>query len=169
MPEYIDIDKVPELQPKNYPKCPRCGSDNTIKSGMRYNKKGVSKRYLCKICGTSFCNEGYYRGKHAISLVQYAVVLYREGYSYEKIQSRLKAEFGIYISRKTVGDWMKMMHVQPRTKSSGDQKNKIVRELIEIGVITTVRYASSFHPEKFLIIDNFVANLIGKQNLEFDV
>lgn len=162
MPEYIDIDKVPELQPKNYPKCPRCGSDNTVKSGKHYNKKGVSQRYDCKICGTSFSNEGYYRGKHALSLVQYAGVLYREGYSLRKIQACLDAEFGISVSHVAIGDWMRMLRVEPRRKSSGNQKEKIVRDLVEIGVVTTVRYSDSFHPEKFLVLDNFMTGLFTK-------
>lgn len=113
------------------------------------------------MCGTSFSNHGYYKGKHAISLVQYAAVLYHERYSYEKIQSRLKAEFGLYISRPTIGNWMKHLKIQPRQKSSGNQKDKLVRELIEIGNITTVRCADSFHPEKFLVLDNFVAGICG--------
>ncbi len=149
------------LETKNEQKkyCPRCKSDQIVKSGKHYVSKGIVQRYRCKTCGTSFSNDGYYRGKHPISLVQYAAVLYREGYSYEKVQSRLKAEFKQEVSCTTIGAWMKMLHAEPRMKSSGNQKEKIVRDLIEIGVVTTIRYSDSWHPEKFLVLDNFVSNL----------
>lgn len=118
-------------------------------------QKGVVQRYQCKMCGTSFSNDGYYRGKHQLSLLQYAGVLYHEGLSYEKIQSRLKKEFDIYISRKTVGDWMKLLKIKPRSLSSGNQKDKLIRGLVEIGVTTIVRQADSFHPSRFIVLDNY--------------
>lgn len=135
--------------------CPRCSSTDITKGGKHYFLKGVVQRYRCKTCGTSFSNDGYYKGKHALSLVQYAGVLYREGLSYEKIQAKLKKEFGIYISRKTVGDWLKLLHIQPRPRGNGDQRARITRNLIEIGVTTVVRQADSFHPSRFIILDNF--------------
>jgi transposase-like protein len=143
--------------------CPRCKSPEVVKSGKHKNQKGVTQRYQCKECGTSFSNDGYYRGKHNISLVQYAAVLYREGYSYEKIQIILKEEFGVPISRVTIGDWIKMLQVQPRRRSSGNQKEKIVRDLVEIGVMTTVKFADSFHPTKFYMLDNFSTLLLREK------
>jgi len=156
------------LETKNELKksCPRCNSDQIVKSGKRLRKLGIIQRWRCKICGTSFSNAGYYRGKHELSLVQYAAILYREGYSGEKIESRIKEEFCVTVSRQTILRWVKMLNVQPRIKSSGDQKNKGVRDLIEIGVVTTIRYSDSFHPEKFLMMDNFVANIFGDVLLE---
>lgn len=145
--------------------CPRCSSDQVVKSGKRMRQQGIVQRFRCKICGTSFCNAGYYRGKHAISLVQYAAVIYREGFSLAKTQARLKTEFGVSVSHTTIMNWIKRLHVQPRLKSSGNQKEKIVRDLIEIGVVTTVRYSDSWHHGKFLILDNFVANMFGDNAL----
>ena len=155
------------LETKNEQKrfCPRCNSDQVVKSGLHHHANGVTQRYGCKTCGTTFSHDGYYRGKHPISLIQYAAVLYREGFSYAKIQSCLHDEFNQDVSPQTIGAWIKMLGVQPRLKSSGNQKNKIVRDLIEIGVITTIRFSDSRHPEKFLILDNFVSNLFDKKQL----
>ncbi len=125
-----------------------------MKGGKHSCKKGIVQRFQCKKCGTSFSNDGYYKGKHALSLVQYAGILYHEGLSYEKIQAKLKKEFNIYISRKTVGDWMKLLNIEPRKLSSGNQKEKVNRGLIEIGVTTVIRHADSFHPSSFIILDN---------------
>ena len=136
--------------------CPRCGKTNIVKSGKHYCQKGIVQRYACKTCGTTFCNDGYFRGKHPIALVQYAAVLYQDGYSYEKVVDELAKRFGQKVSRTTIGEWMQMLGVKPRPLNSGDQKNKLVRELVEIGVVTTVRFASSEVPEKFIVLDNSV-------------
>ncbi len=133
--------------------CPRCRSDQIVKSGKKHNLKGVVQRWQCKLCGTSFCNSGYFRGKHALALVQYASVLYKRGLSYEKVASKIEEQFKQKVSKTTIMKWMRMLHVQPR-KGSGNQKDKIVRELVEIGMVTTVRFVSSQTPEKFLTIDD---------------
>lgn len=137
--------------------CPRCGNNKIVKSGKHYNQKNVVvQRFQCKLCGTSFCNSGYFRGKHPLALVQYAGLLYGQGLSYEKVATKIEKQFKQKVSRTTIWDWMRMLHVQSRPKSSGDQKNKIVRNLIEVGIITTVRFASSEVSEKFLLLNNVV-------------
>jgi transposase-like protein len=129
-----------------------------VKSGKHYIKyaKGFHQRWQCKLCGTTFCNEGYFRGKHPLALLQYASALYENGCSYEQIIDKIDGQFHQKVSRTTIGKWMKHLGVEPRLKSSGNQKDKIVRELLEIGVATTVRFASSEIPEKFLLLDNIV-------------
>lgn len=143
--------------------CPRCHSDQITKSGKNRCLKAVVQRYRCKLCGTSFSNDGYYKGKHALSLLQYARVLYQQGLSYEKIQTRLKRELDIDVSNVAIGSWITKLGIQPR-KTSGDQKNKIVRDLVEVGIVTTVRYADSAHPESFLVLGNLV-EIIGDERI----
>jgi hypothetical protein len=133
-----------------------------VKSGKHYNLKGVVQCWVCKLCGTSFSNDGYFRGKHQLALVQYASVLYQNGCSYEKIVDELKKGWGQTVSRVTIGKWMNMLGVVPRRQSSGDQKNKVVRDLIEVGVVTSIRFASSEIPQKFLVLDNAVMTLEEK-------
>jgi len=136
--------------------CPRCRSDQIVKSGKHTRQKGVVQRYQCKLCGTSFSNDGYYRGKHQLSLLQYVGVLYQQGLSDEKIEARLKEELGIDVSRNSIMAWVKRLGIEPRKQSCGDMKNKKVRELVELGVVTVVRYADAFHSERFVVLDNFV-------------
>lgn len=130
-----------------------------MKSGKHQCQKGVVQRWRCKTCGTTFSNDGYFRGKHPIALVQYATALYQNGCSYEKVVDELVKRFGQKVSRTTIGKWMQMLGVKPRPLNSGDQKNKVIRELIEVGVVTTVRFASSEVPEKFIVVDNSVLKI----------
>ncbi len=141
--------------------CPRCKSSQTVKAGKHYQQKGVVQRYRCKVCGTSFCNDGYYRGRHQLSLLQYVGGLYQTGLSSEKIEARLKKELGTRISRTSIMAWIEKLGIKPRKQSCGDQKNKTFRDLTEVGVVVTVRHADSFHPEHFMVLDNFVA-VIGE-------
>jgi len=134
--------------------CPVCKSKFIVKSGKQYSKKGVQQRYKCKMCGTTFNNSGYFKGKHPLRLVQYAITLYQHGYSLEKVQTELKNSLNVKISRTSILKWIRKASVPLRNKGCGLQKKKVVRDLVEIGVATTVRFASSFVPEKFLFLQN---------------
>ena len=146
------------VEQKRY--CPRCKSDRIVKGGKHVRLKGVVQRYRCNDCGTSFSNDGYYRGKHQIALVQYAAVLYGQGLSYEKIQDRIRKEFNMKISRTSISDWVTMLRLKPRNQSCGNQKSKVFREIVEVGLVTFVRVADSFHPEKLLLLDNSTEKLL---------
>jgi len=146
------------VEQKRY--CPRCKSDRIVKGGKHVRLKGVVQRYKCNLCGTTFSNDGYFRGKHQIALLQYAAVLYEQGLSYEKIQCRLRKEFNMTVSRVSIGNWVKMLGLKPRNQSCGNQKSKVFREIVEVGLVTFVRVADSFHPEKLLLLDNSTEKLL---------
>lgn len=139
--------------------CPRCHSNEIVKAGKHQRQKGIVQRYRCKKCGTSFSNDGYYRGKHPINLVQYAIALYQSGLSMEKVQEALKTNLGAVISRTTILAWLQMLKVAPRGKNSGNQKQKRNRTHIEVGFVTTIRLADSAHPEKFVLLQNEAISL----------
>jgi transposase-like protein len=134
--------------------CPRCGATKIIKSGKHYCPKGIVQRFQCKICGTTFSHDGYFRGKHPLALLQFAASLYKNGSSYEKVQSKIYNQFNIKISRTTIKKWIEKLGVVPRPQSSGDQKNTIIRELVEIGILTTIRVVNSKNPEKSHVLQN---------------
>jgi hypothetical protein len=124
-----------------------------VKSGKHTRQKGVVQRYQCKLCGTSFSNDGYFRGKHPIALVQYAVSLYKQGSSLRKVSEEVDRQVHQKISQTTIMNWVHMLNVSTR-KGSGDQKSKVVRDLIEVGVV--MRFALSKAPEKFMVLDSFI-------------
>lgn len=139
--------------------CPVCQSKLFVKCGKTYTNSGTRQRYKCKICGTSFNNSGYFKGKHPLRLVQYAVTLYQQGLSLEKVQTELKNNFDVKISRVSILRWIKKAGVPLRDKSCGLQKKKVVRDLVEVGITTTIRFASSMIPEKFLVLQNETAKI----------
>ena len=72
------------------------------------------------------------------------------------VQEKLQEDLGIEVSHTSIGNWLEQAGVGRRPQSSGDQKNKIKRECIEIGVSTIVRFASSQSPEKLLILTSSI-------------
>ena len=138
--------------------CPRCGSKEIVKSGKRYSKYNIAQRYGCKICGTTFCESvhGYFKSKYPLYVKQFAIEMYLNGLSLKRVQDKLQEDLGVEVSQVSIGNWLKQAGVDARPQSSGDQKNKIKRECIEIGVSTIVRFASSQSPEKLLILTSSI-------------
>lgn len=135
--------------------CPLCGSRKIIKCGKRYSKHNIAQRYLCKICGTSFCESvhGYFKSKHPLYVKQFAIELYLNGMSLRKIQDKLQEDLGVEVSHVSILKWLNNVGIE-RRQTSGDQKNKIIRNLIEIGVSTIIRFSTSESPEKMIILTN---------------
>jgi transposase-like protein len=139
--------------------CPKCGESHIVKSGKHYCQKGIVQRYECKTCGTTFSNDGYFRGKHPLSLLQYANAIYENGLSLRQVQAKIKKTFGIQVTHVAIQKWLRVLGSQARPLNSGDQKNKIIREIVQIGILTTVRMSNSLNPEKFMVLQNAVSNL----------
>jgi hypothetical protein len=139
--------------------CPRCHSAEIVKSGKHHCQKGVVQRYKCNKCGTSFSNDGYFRGKHQMNMVQYACSLYQNGLSLEKVQKALKDNLGETVSRTTLSQWLAMLKIPCRPRNSGNQKQKTSRTHVEVGFVTTIRLADSMHPEKLVMLQNDVLSL----------
>jgi len=38
-------------------KCPKCGTEETIKAGSKITSEGKKQRYQCKLCGHTFTEE----------------------------------------------------------------------------------------------------------------
>lgn len=142
------------MEKSNELKCPKCGSDKIVKSGKYRRRRGIVQRYRCNICGTSFCHDGYFRSRFPLEVVQYAVQLYIDGSSSEKISDDLKNKYGIVVSRTSICEWIRKAKVPLRSKSSGDQKHKTVREIVELGFLVSVSYVSSQQPRKLLVLQN---------------
>lgn len=133
--------------------CPICKSKQIVKGGKHYLKfKKVVQRYRCKVCGSSFSSTGYFKSRFPLQIIQHAIILYQEGFSLAQIQKEIKEKFNRKISRLGILNWLKRAKIPRRQKSSGDQKGKKVRDQIEIGISTIVRFTSSEQPQQILLL-----------------
>lgn len=151
--------------PKQTPlmECPICKSTQIVKAGKHYLKfKKVVQRYQCKLCGSSFSSTGYFKSRFPLQIIQHAIILYKEGFSLEQIQTEIKEKFNRKISRHGILNWLKKARIPRRQKSSGDQKNKKVREQIEIGFSAIIRFTSSEQPQQILLLHHTVFQKNGE-------
>ena len=88
------------------PDCPKCGSVNIKKSGVRRNKSGEIQRYECKDCGKIYSvNVGFEKMKHNPKAVTAAMQLYFSGESLRNTQESLQL-IGVFISHTTINNWI---------------------------------------------------------------
>ncbi len=134
--------------------CPLCGSRQINRSGKRHSRFSIAQRYECKICGTSFCESihGYFKSKFPLYVKQFAIEMYLNGLSLRRVQDKIQEDLGIEVSHQSVRSWLDNAGLDRRPQASGDQKNRINRDLIEIGISTIIRFSSSISPEKMIII-----------------
>ena len=83
----------------------------------------------------------------------------QRGLSLEKIQTNIKIGFSINVSRTGILNWLKKANIPRRSKSSGNQKRKTVRERIDISVSTLIRFVSSQNPFKLLVLQTEVVHI----------
>ncbi len=139
-------------------KCPLCNSSSINKSGKRYNLHNITQKYKCKRCGTSFTNSGYFRSRFPLEVRQHVITLYAQGLSLRKIQEELE-RIGIFVSHVAIDRWLQKMNIERRRQSCGNHKNITIREHIELGITTSIRFSSSIIPEKINILQNLVITL----------
>ncbi len=142
----------------NKPPCPLCNSFSTVKSGKHYNLHTITQKYKCKTCGTYFSNSGYFKAKFPLEVRQHAISLYSQGLSLQKVHEEL-IRIGFSVSNVGICSWLQKMNVERRDKSCGNHKHRTTKEHIELGIITTIRFTSSWVPEKINILQNLVITL----------
>ncbi|RLG62611.1 hypothetical protein DRO02_07780 [archaeon] len=103
--------KLPEIILRNVSsleiRCPRCGSINIIKKGVRRGKSGLVQKYLCKSCGTYFSDRECFQGlRHNPVAVVISLDLYYKNVSLRNIAHHLKQIYGIEVSHSTIHRWI---------------------------------------------------------------
>jgi hypothetical protein len=63
------------------------------------------------------------------------------------------------VSAVAIDDWIHKAGVSLRSKSSGDQKHKAIREVVELGFLVSVSYASSQRPRRLFVLQNDVCSV----------
>ena len=78
-----------------------------VRTGVRRNKSGAVRRYLCRTCGASFCGkEGYLKRRSDPELIAKALDLYFRGVSLRQVAAHFGQAYGLSISPMTVYRWI---------------------------------------------------------------
>jgi transposase-like protein len=102
-----EIKKNLIIQEVNISTCVFCQSTHLKKFGVRHNKSGDIKRFMCLDCGKTFSvNIGFERMKHNPQAITSAMQLYFSGESLRNTTDSLRL-LGVEVSHQTVYNWIK--------------------------------------------------------------
>jgi transposase-like protein len=81
--------------------CPKCKiTENIVKDGKRYNKKGLLQKYLCRVCNYRFVlNIGFENSKNNPKIICAAIDLYFKGVSLRKVADHIKQFYNVINSQ----------------------------------------------------------------------
>ncbi len=78
-----------------------------VRIGVRRNKSGAVRRYLCRTCGASFCGkEGYLKRRSDSELIAKVLDLYFRGVSLRQVPTHFGQAYGLAVSPMTVYRWI---------------------------------------------------------------
>jgi DNA-binding transcriptional MerR regulator len=87
-------------------RCPYCNGKDIIKRGTRQKKYEVAQLYYCHHCKKTFTTPKAKGRSFPLRMVLEGLCLYNIGYSAEECSSRLKEQFGLEVSPRTLRDWV---------------------------------------------------------------
>lgn len=121
--EIIDVvNKLSKQKTKENPKCLKCKSTDTIKSGTRYNlRREKTQRWRCKNCkGRFIINDLDFRMKNPKFKIQKAIELFNQGLSLSQIADKIGD-----VSRQTIHRWIHKYNIPKKDKVIvREQKNQ---------------------------------------------
>jgi len=87
--------------------CPKCGSVQVKKSGLRKNKSGDKQRFECLVCGKRFVKDLAFKGLKADGkTVTLALDLFYKGMSQRKIKDTIAQFMNVEVSQPTINRWI---------------------------------------------------------------
>ena len=87
--------------------CKKCKSEEIVKDGKRYNKRGLTQKHLCRNCGYRFVvNTGFENAKKNPKVICASIDLFFKGVSLRKVADHIKQFYGIPISNTSVLRWV---------------------------------------------------------------
>jgi putative transposase len=92
----------------NHVECPKCKlTENIVKDGKRYNRKGLIQKYLCRVCNYRFViNVGFENSKNNPKIICAAIDLYFKGVSLRKVADHIKQFYNVPIHNTSVLRWI---------------------------------------------------------------
>jgi transposase-like protein len=94
-------------EPESNPPCRKCGSGEVERSGVRQNKSGPVRRFLCRVCGAYFSGrEGFHNRRSDPEVIAKALDLYFRGTSLRQVADHFAQAYGLKVSDTTVYRWV---------------------------------------------------------------
>ncbi len=86
--------------------CPKCGYQDSVRHGYRYNKLGAKRLRKCKGCGARFTpDDGFLRRRFQKEHIVKAVSLHQSGLSLGKVKEHMLEHHGVKVSRWMISLW----------------------------------------------------------------
>ena len=84
--------------------CIYCGSQNTIKKGIRKNKQQTIQKYQCKVCNKFFVPIQTKYKTYPTKIILNAISYYNLGYSQIEISILINQRFKTKVPQKTISN-----------------------------------------------------------------
>ena len=95
---------------RQVPHCPKCGSAQAVRVGVRRCGKGEVQRFQCKACGRKFVvDDGFSRLHVPPRAVVAAFDLWAKKVSYRQVAHHLRDVHGITVGKSTVERWVRRL------------------------------------------------------------
>jgi predicted RNA-binding Zn-ribbon protein involved in translation (DUF1610 family) len=92
---------------EEHPKCPACGSKDTVRKGMRKCRMRSAQKYMCRSCGRSFTRRGLMHKTYPPKIVLGSLSLYNLGYSQRQVSEILTRRHGVRVPPRNVSEWVR--------------------------------------------------------------
>jgi len=93
--------------PETVPPCRKCKSRDVERAGVRQNKSGPVRRFLCRACGVGFSGtEGFHNRRSDPEVIAKALDLYFRGTSLRQVADHFAQAYGLKVSDTTVYRWV---------------------------------------------------------------
>jgi transposase-like protein len=95
------------VEPESVSPCRKCKSGDVERSGVRQNKSGPVRRFLCRACGAYFSGkEGFHNRRSDSEVIAKALDLYFRGTSTRQVADHFAQAYGLKVSDTTVYRWV---------------------------------------------------------------
>jgi transposase-like protein len=86
--------------------CPKCGSANTIKKGIRRGRLKDIQNYQCKSCKKNFSLAPIKKTKYPSRVILNTISLYNLGYTQKQTSKLIGKKHRIKVPQRTISYWV---------------------------------------------------------------
>jgi transposase-like protein len=117
------IERNKMLEKNKRSNCPKCGSMNSLRHGIRRCIGFNVQRFKCIDCSKYFCErpDAYLKLKKRDDIIEKALQLFQKGYSSRQIIDRLE----ISVKHTSVINWIKRLDRNPKFQKNASDRQEV--------------------------------------------